>query len=113
MSEGLRRGNLLWEGSRMFLPEHKEQLLEHRRQLNRKERPELDEQRIEQLSQILRQAIHSGAETAITCYDPDHERVVCGKIGKVDAAGRRLQLRTEQSIIWIPLDDLLQIELLP
>lgn len=44
MSDHLKRGNVLWESSRMFLPEHREQLLARRKEKERVEKPILDEQ---------------------------------------------------------------------
>lgn len=41
--------NGLWESSRMMLPEHKESIRQHRRDLCKQQRPLLDEQRIEEL----------------------------------------------------------------
>lgn len=55
----LNRGNLLWESSRMFLPEHREQLLEQRRSKKGYQPPELDEQRLEEMNQMLEEALHN------------------------------------------------------
>ncbi len=42
MNDHLKRGNLLWEGSRMFLPEHKQSLLERKRLKQKLQKPILD-----------------------------------------------------------------------
>lgn len=53
MDEHLRRGNLLWEGSRMFLPEHREQLLAQRRSRQAFRMPHLDEERLADMSRVV------------------------------------------------------------
>lgn len=84
MSDDLKRGNLLWESSRMMLPEHREQLLERRRrqkweQENR--RPELDEQELERISYLLRESIETNQAVQVTYW---HDRAgICRVWGVV------------------------------
>ena len=58
MSEHLKRGNLLWEGSRMFLPEHKEALLELKEKEKRQVKPELDDQAYHEMGMYLLTALN-------------------------------------------------------
>jgi catalase (peroxidase I) len=49
--------NLLWESSRMILPEHKERILSHRdevRRGGRRERPVMDEQEWERINEAIK-----------------------------------------------------------
>jgi hypothetical protein len=108
MSE-LRRGNLLWEASRMMLPEHKEEILNHRQELARKTRPEFDEQRLEELSQTLAGACRSQSRVCITLYDPFASPAVTGRIAKVDLPGGRVKLEEDGQSLWIPLADITDI----
>lgn len=57
VGEHLKRGNLLWEGSRMFLPEHREQLLERRRNRREFRMPELDEDWLNEISRALSESL--------------------------------------------------------
>lgn len=57
VGEHLKRGNLLWEGSRMFLPEHREQLLERRRNRREFRMPELDEDWLNEISRTLSESL--------------------------------------------------------
>lgn len=68
----LRRGNLLWESSRMMLPEHREQLLakRHREEWQeRNRRPNLDEQELERINRRLAEAVRMGGVVALTWWD--------------------------------------------
>lgn len=53
MSQNLERGNKLWEGSRMFLPEHKQAILERKKTQKKAGRPLLDEQQLEEMNQLI------------------------------------------------------------
>lgn len=76
----LVRGNLLWEGSRMMLPEHREQLLERRARLDDTAMPELDEQQCEQLDAAFR----THQPVRLTVHDGRKRHTLTGVIRKLD-----------------------------
>jgi hypothetical protein len=65
--EHLRRGNLLWESSRMMLPEHREQFLRDQTARKKHVTPSLDEQLLQEFSGRLRQALMLGESVRLTC----------------------------------------------
>ncbi|NGP44752.1 YolD-like family protein [Bacillaceae bacterium SIJ1] len=69
MNNRLQRGNLLWEGSRMFLPEHKRALLEHRKTISQPDPPHPpDEQQLEAWHYIVDEAIATGRTVRFTLF---------------------------------------------
>lgn len=50
MSKITPGSNMLWEGSRMILPEHKKAMLALNREQHRKVRPVFDDQELEELN---------------------------------------------------------------
>lgn len=106
----LKRGNLLWESSRMFLPEHKEQLLAHRRQQRAFVPPELDEDRIYQLNEQISEALASGRRVAVTSAGTWGPETMAGRITRLDPRRGRLQLETDDGSLWLPFGKLLQID---
>jgi hypothetical protein len=76
----LVRGNLLWESSRMMLPEHREQLLERRSRLEDTPMPELDEQQCEQLDAAFR----THQPVRLTVHDGRKRRTLTGVVRKLD-----------------------------
>jgi hypothetical protein len=99
--------NLLWESSRMMLPEHKEAIARHRRELQRKEKPVLDEQRLIELSHVLSEARQRRLDVRLVLYDPYAEQVLTGRIIKIDPVQRKMRLATAEGEVWISLDDIL------
>lgn len=61
--------NLMWESSRMMLPEHKNRLVEHRHELQRRERIELDESELERIGKMMAQSIAERTLLRIQLYD--------------------------------------------
>lgn len=104
------RGNGLWESSRIILPQHKEAIRMHRKQLNQRVKPELDEQRLEELSLALQEAFKSGKETVVTTFNLYEDEKTVGIIEKIDPLQRRIKVRANDEIVWIPFDQILKVE---
>lgn len=77
--------NVIWESSRMMLPEHKERIIEHRRELNRKERVELAAEEWEQIERVMSQSLEQRRPIRIRLYDPFEELLVIGIVDRIDA----------------------------
>lgn len=104
--------NILWESSRMMLPEHKEQLLRHRRKLGKQDKPTLDEQRLEELGQTLGIALHEGAALRLTLYDHGERASIDCTILHADLHLQRMKVRCSEGSTWVRLADLIGAELL-
>lgn len=104
-------GNGLWESSRMMLPEHKEQLLAYRHDMKRKSKPLLDEQRVEELSQLVSEAVRNNREVIITVFNQYKDTVIIGRIQKIDLLLKRVKVLNTNDYTWIELRDLLNIEI--
>ncbi|MFD2612943.1 YolD-like family protein [Paenibacillus gansuensis] len=101
--------NLLWESSRMMLPEHKEQILQHRSRLEHKEKPVLDEHRLQELSQAITDAMMHGWAATVTLYDPVEPQSVTGRVLTIDPLGRKLILSWDGEKRSVPLSDIMDI----
>ncbi|GAB7387339.1 hypothetical protein BSNK01_11750 [Bacillaceae bacterium] len=113
ISKVTRGSNLLWESSRMILPEHKQALNEHRRRQEWEEqnrRPELDEQELQEMTYRLQEAFHTQKEAVIKFWD-DREGIVAfrGVVSEV----RRDRFRIVNSVgrRWIMVRDVIDVEI--
>lgn len=102
--------NILWESSRMILPEHRERLIQHRKELNKRTKPERDEQALESIIRGLAAAIYTKEEVSIVVWDEYEDRVFQGKIIKLDQINKRIKVENEEGYSWILLEDIMQIE---
>lgn len=92
VGEHLKRGNLLWEGSRMFLPEHREQLLERRRNRREFRMPELDEDWLNEISRALSESLEYQHPITIV-YGPQYEtQQVTGVVRRINPYDGWVQL---------------------
>ncbi len=107
----LLEGNGLLESSRMMLPEHKESIIRHRVGINRKTRPTLDEQRIEELVRTISVSIFTDKEVRIKLFEEYNDKEIVGKIEKITTESRQLKIGFKDTFEWIRLEDILEMEL--
>lgn len=103
------RGNGMWEASRMMLPEHRTAIRTHRAQLNERTKPELDEQRLEELALALREAFESGEATCVTTFGALGDETSVGTVERIDPIGRYVKLRGAEETVWIPFADIVHV----
>lgn len=99
--------NLRWESSRMMLPEHIEAILHYNRNMNNKERKELDEQELQLISLAAQQSMHTKQAVTLRLFDLVEDLQVIGVVERVDRRLRRLKVDGE----WFGMDDIVRVEL--
>ncbi|WP_044642169.1 YolD-like family protein [Risungbinella massiliensis] len=110
MSNQLHRGNLLWEGSRMFLPEHREMLMEQRQKKREYQAPELSEDQWEEMSYLLQEALAEGRPLLVTYATRYAPEQFCGFVEKVDQWRQQIQICNGEQEKVIPFAKLLGME---
>ncbi|MFC4387188.1 YolD-like family protein [Gracilibacillus marinus] len=103
--------NILWESSRMMLPEHKEVLVKHQQQLNKKKKPIVDEQQLEEFSLVIQEALEYDFPVAVRLFHPYREDMKIGKIKKIDMFTHELQLICQEGIIRINVQDIVHLSI--
>lgn len=105
--------NMRWESSRMMLPEHVQRLIQLQIEENRRERPELDEQQVEELGWQLQEAIESKAPVEITLFGEFRDRVIQGVVTRVDTQIMRVRVEYEDDEFeWVSVGDILGIDII-
>ncbi|WNQ09618.1 YolD-like family protein [Paenibacillus aurantius] len=105
-------GNGIWEASRMMLPEHRDRIITYRRDLNIKEKPILDEQRIMELVRVISEAIFTDNEVKVSVFDDYEDHIHIGCIDKIDTLNKQIKLIHNSDFVWIKLQDILEIQLI-
>lgn len=110
-SDHLHRDNLLWESSRMMLPEHKEQFLQHQANTRHVQKPELDEQHMAYLSEQLQIATQTQNDVRIQCHENHQQTNYEGTIHRLNYTNRTCVLRTKTGANqMIDIDTITDIE---
>lgn len=93
--------NVMWESSRMMLPEHVEVLQKHHRELKKKVKPSLDPQKLEEISAIVSDSYTYRLVVQLTVFDEYEDRYVTGVVTYLDAQLKRLKIVHGDDEMWI------------
>lgn len=105
----LQRGNKLWEGSRMFLPEHKQALINWRKEQEKVTKPLLDEQELEVLNRTLHTAFVQQAPLTITYYKEGHLLEIVGYVDKFFENRKELRVVDDsEQVHHLQIDNIIQ-----
>ncbi|RQW22959.1 YolD-like family protein [Bacillus sp. C1-1] len=100
----VKRGNLLWEGSRMMLPEHKEGWLKLQQQESYIPLHEpLSEDSWQELGEIIMDAIRQQYDTTVTFWHDGRYHSLDGKVTKYDDLNKRIKLLLSDDYEWLNL----------
>ena len=102
--------NLLWESSRMILPEHKEAMIRHREEITvvKPKRPVRDEFELEELAGRLQDAMEEGRELVFTIWG--RETPIRGRVVKMDADTKKVHIQNFGTVDKVPFLDILAAE---
>ncbi|CQR48202.1 YolD-like protein [Paraliobacillus sp. PM-2] len=104
--------NIMWESSRMILPEHKAILRKHQKEQKKYERPIFDEQQLAQLSEEVSLAFYKQSEVQIETYHPQQSIYLTGEIKKIDQQQQAIKIVNNEMVDWISFNDVLRITFL-
>lgn len=104
--------NVMWESSRMIIPQHKEALLNYGRTREARERPQLDNQEFEEIGRIIQQAAETGRLIRLTIFDPIQDVVVIGQVQMIDPYEQRIRLAHDGKKTWVTFGDVMSVEII-
>ncbi|MCH5583491.1 YolD-like family protein [Shimazuella sp. AN120528] len=110
MGSTLNRQNLLFEGSRFVLPEHRKGLEEMRRKQMEYTPPELDEDQKNHINYILQEAVEAEKPVVVTFATKYSPEQFCGFIDEINAYSQVIQLSNGSHKKQILLDKLINVE---
>ncbi|ALC83930.1 MULTISPECIES: YolD-like family protein [Bacillus] len=84
--------NMRWESSRMMLPEHREALLARKKEQMKVEKPELDEQQIENMETLISESMEFVFPLLFKVYDDGHFREVAGLVEYINERTKHLHV---------------------
>lgn len=84
------RGTIKWTA--MMLPEHVKMLRDWTEEDTHMVKPELDEQRLEEMNDMLYLALEEGSELLITYYEHKQHRLLIGHVHHYDQVTRKLHI---------------------
>lgn len=101
-------GNGLFDSSRMMLPQHKETILVHQKELNRMAKPVIDQQEWQLIGQVLQNSFNDHIKVTLTVFDPFDTRVLNGFVTVINTFRKEIKLSIAQDEWeWIKLSDII------
>lgn len=100
-NDELKRGNLLWESSRMMLPEHKEALQNYRKECVKKTKPTLDKQQLDEISSAIQVSYQSNAPITLTVFEEYEDRYKFGIVTNVDPQLKKIKFNHDGEFEWV------------
>ena len=102
----------MWESSRMMLPEHKQVLQAHQKEVNKHTKPLLDEQQMILFSEQIKEAVHFKKSIKVKVFHPYETVYRTGEVKQIDEGKQRIKLDTDDGVIWVLFQDILDISLI-
>ncbi|AUS09719.1 YolD-like family protein [Laceyella sacchari] len=110
MSEFLNRHNMLWEGSRMFLPEHRAALLQRKQDEEAFIPPQLDEDQLVEMNRLLMEAVDGDFPLLVRYVNRRRPCEWCGFVQKINPHERWIRLANGRETTTIPFSDIYGME---
>ncbi|SDW31361.1 YolD-like protein [Marininema mesophilum] len=108
--KGIHRGNKLWEGHRIILPQHEDALWEKRRHQEEIIPPKIDEDELEQMSRRIGWAMEEERPILLTIAGKYGAETFCGFIERIAFHEQRVKMRNGRDIRWIPFHSIIGVE---
>jgi len=102
------RGSIKWTA--MMLPEHVELLRKWAKEDHHKKKPELDEQRLEELNQLIHLSFHEKKELIFTYYQHHTFHQIKGYVIDINRLSGKLRILAENEKKELGLDVIVDIE---
>ncbi len=106
----LNRQNMLWEGSRMFLPEHREKLQKYYQQSKEFVPPKLDEQALEEINRVILEGLEGEHPLLIYYVKNKKPQQFCGFIVRIHSHERWLKIANGRITRTIHFDTIYRVE---
>ncbi len=94
--------NILWESSRMIMPQHKEATLQQQRDETKRRRVVLDDQEMEQVARFMLTAHTTRQAVKLRMFDEYEDVYVIGVIERLDSLAARFRVDGE----WFHMEDI-------
>jgi hypothetical protein len=99
-----------WEGSRIMLPEHVEELRKRKADQKKLPKHELDEQELQEIGIVIMDSLNHELEVVVSYWNNGFYRELIGIVDKVDMQTNRIKLRINDYFEYIDIDCLKNVD---
>ena len=100
--------NGLFDSSRMMLPQHRETILAHQKELNRIMKPVIDEQEWQLIGQMLQDSFNNHVKVTLSIFDPLNTKHLSGFVTVINTFRKEIKLSTDRDEWeWVKFGDII------
>ncbi|MBD3858750.1 YolD-like family protein [Bacillus sp. 28A-2] len=103
--------NIMWESSRMMLPEHREQLLAQKRKKKEYTPPQLSTDQLEEMNFLITQSITEDRAICMTYAASGIKKQFWGWVKAIHYETQRMKIVNDEDVLNLPLQQIVAIEL--
>ena len=105
-------GNGIYEGSRIILPEHREDYLNEMNVQEKRGKPILDAQEVQLIEESILESYQECRSVTLTVFNPFDYEEIRGVVASIDRPNRRIKLvRGEEDYSWIKIEEIAEASL--
>ncbi|WP_036673884.1 YolD-like family protein [Paenibacillus sp. FSL R5-192] len=103
------KDNGLYETSRMIMPEHREAWLAQCEQQKRRGKPELDDQEMQRISEVLVDSYNRSSTVDLILFNPFFEEPISGVVVGLNSARCEIKMMLEDEFRWVSLAEIVSV----
>ncbi|OAB27362.1 YolD-like family protein [Paenibacillus macquariensis] len=104
------QGNGIYVSSRFIIPQHREAAVRQMQEINRRVKPNLDEQQWEMVAQALSESIREHMPVTIHVFGAFENQEVTGMVISVNTFRKKVKLSFDDDWEWIRFEDIIAAE---
>ena len=104
------RGNKMWEGHRIILPEHRDLLFDHKQKEREYHQPDLAEDQIEKVGRVIERSVMEKRTIVLTYANKYGSKRFVGTIVRVNPFEHWLIIQNEEDKKLIPMSKIIDAE---
>lgn len=97
MNKLTKGSNLRWESSRMMLPEHKEQIIDHHNEKRKVVKPILDESQLQEIDAKITIALYDYSPVVLMVWENGIYNEIRGVIYRIDSIDKTVWIRNDET----------------
>lgn len=101
------KDNGVYETSMIIMPEHREAWLAQCEQQKRRGKPDLDDQEIQQISEVLVESYSSSCTVDLVLFSPFDDEHVSGVVVGLNKSHHSVKLMLDEEYRWISLAEII------
>jgi hypothetical protein len=95
-----------------MLPQHKEHIIKHQKQYNKKSRPIIHEDELEIMNQNISNSLHYKEAIKVKVFNEYDHHVIHGVVTEISQFTKKFRMEIKEGFEWIDFDEIVSVQLM-